>query len=69
MPEELTNATESADGVSLAPAAPVPGGLTMWNDVKLMQNAWKTASMISKSALVPDSYRNSPENCLVAIAP
>ena len=68
MPEELTGiAPENTESVSLAPAAPMPGGLTMWNDVKLMQNAWKTATMISRSALVPDSYRNSPENCLVAI--
>lgn len=69
MSEELTNLapTEQSESVSLSPAVSVPGGLTMWNDVKLMQNAWKTATMISKSALVPDSYRNSPENCLVAI--
>ena len=68
MPEELTGiAPETTESVSLAPAAPMPGGLTMWNDVKLMQNAWKTATMISRSALVPDSYRGSPENCLVAI--
>ena len=68
MPEELTGiAPETTESVSLAPTAPMPGGLTMWNDVKLMQNAWKTATMISRSALVPDSYRGSPENCLVAI--
>jgi hypothetical protein len=69
MSEELTNLApaEQSESVSLSPAVSVPGGLTMWNDVKLMQNAWKTATMISKSALVPDSYRNSPENCLVAI--
>jgi hypothetical protein len=46
-----------------APAA----GITMWNDTKLMQNAWRTAGMLSKSALVPENYRNSPENCLIAI--
>ena len=69
MSEELTTLApaEQSESVSLSPAVSVPGGLTMWNDVKLMQNAWKTATMISKSALVPDSYRNSPENCLVAI--
>lgn len=68
MPEKLTGTIpENNESVSLAPAVPVPGGLTMWNDVKLMQNVWKTATMISRSALVPDSYRGSPENCLVAI--
>lgn len=40
---------------------------TMWNDTKMMNAAWRTAGMISKSGLVPESYRNSPENCLIAI--
>lgn len=44
-----------------------PGQLTMWNDTKLMRNAWKTAEMISKSALVPDKYRDKPADCLIAI--
>lgn len=41
--------------------------LSMWNDTKLMNAAWRTAGMISKSGLVPESYRGSPENCLIAI--
>lgn len=45
----------------------VPTAVTMWNDVKLMNNAFRTARMLSCSALVPDTYRQSPENCLVAI--
>ena len=44
-----------------------PAALTMWNDAKLMNSAWRTANMISKSGLVPESYRGSPENCLIAI--
>lgn len=44
-----------------------PAALTMWNDAKLMNSAWRTAGMISKSGLVPESYRGSPENCLIAI--
>ncbi|MEA4818197.1 MAG: hypothetical protein VB117_06145, partial [[Clostridium] scindens] len=59
---EPTEATES-----LSPATPSPVGLTMWNDTKLMNLAYRTAGMLSKSGLVPDSYRNSPENCLIAI--
>lgn len=45
----------------------VPTAVSMWNDVKLMNMSFRTAKMLSTSALVPDSYRNSPENCLVAI--
>lgn len=68
MPEDVTNTVpESNEAPAITPAVPTPGGVTMWNDVKLMQNAWKTASMLSRSALVPDNYRGNPENCLVAI--
>lgn len=42
-------------------------GLTMWNDLKMMQNAWRTADMISKSGLVPENYHAQPANCLIAI--
>ena len=45
----------------------VPTAVTMWNDPKLMNMSFRTARMLSCSAMVPDSYRNSPENCLVAI--
>lgn len=44
-----------------------PAALSMWNDTKMMNAAWRTAGMISKSGLVPESYRGSPENCLIAI--
>lgn len=45
----------------------VPTAVTMWNDPKLMNMSFRTARMLSCSALVPDSYKQSPENCLVAI--
>lgn len=43
------------------------GELTMWNDTKLMQNAWKMATMLSKSTIVPQSYRENAGNCINAI--
>lgn len=67
MPDEKNAVQEQTEPMALVPASPVPGGLTMWNDTKLMNLAYRTAGMLSKSALVPDSYRNSPENCLIAI--
>lgn len=51
--------------VALSVAAPAKA--TMWNDPKIMNMSFRTANMLSKSGLVPDSYRGSPENCLVAI--
>ena len=67
MPDETVQAPESAESPVLTPAPPAPGGLTMWNDTKLMNLAYRTAGMLSKSGLVPENYRNSPENCLIAI--
>lgn len=40
---------------------------TMWNNTKLMGNAWRTAGMLCKSQLVPTDYQGKPENCLIAI--
>lgn len=51
----------------LALSVAVPTAVTMWNDVKIMNLSFRTAKMLSCSALVPDTYRGSPENCLVAI--
>ena len=51
----------------LALSVAVPTAVTMWNDVKIMNMSFRTARMLACSALVPDTYRNSPENCLVAI--
>lgn len=52
----------------LALSVAVPTAVTMWNDVKLMNQSFRMARMLAGSALVPqDTYRNSPENCVVAI--
>ena len=40
---------------------------TMWNDVKLMQSAWKMATEISKTSIVPQAYKENAGNCLIAI--
>lgn len=64
VPEE-TDLPEAQDPVALSVA--VPTAVTMWNDVKLMNMSFRTARMLATSALVPEAYRQSPENCLVAI--
>jgi hypothetical protein len=70
--EEIRNETEASveepqNQEPLALSVAVPTAVTMWNDVKLMNYSFRTAKMLCSSALVPDTYRNSPENCLVAI--
>lgn len=61
--EEEMPAAQEAVALSVA----VPTAVSMWNDVKLMNMSFRTARMLSTSALVPDAYKQSPENCLVAI--
>lgn len=61
--EEEMPAAQEAVTLSVA----VPTAVSMWNDVKLMNMSFRTARMLSTSALVPDAYKQSPENCLVAI--
>lgn len=51
----------------LALSVAVPTAVSMWNDLKMMNNTFRMAKMLAASALVPDTYRNSPENCVVAI--
>ena len=41
--------------------------VTMWNDTKLMQNAWKMANMLAQSTIVPQAYKGSVGNCINAI--
>lgn len=40
---------------------------TMWNDTKLMTNAWKMANMLAQSTIVPQAYRGNTGNCINAI--
>lgn len=63
---EETELPAAQEPVTLSVA--VPTAVSMWNDTKLMNMSFRMAKMLSSSALVPqDTYRNSPENCLVAI--
>lgn len=66
MSEELDKQGTQED-LSLLSQNPSHGALTMWNDRATMNLAYRTAGMLAKSGLVPDNYRNSPENCLIAI--
>ena len=70
MAEEIRNQEPeqvAEDQLALDPIKPVPGMQTMWNNPKLMNQSFRMANMISRSGLVPENYRNSPENCLIAI--
>ena len=57
--------TETTTAVEVA--QPQQAGLTMWNDKASLDRAWRAAGMLSRSELVPDTYRGKPENCLIAL--
>ena len=40
---------------------------TIWNDDRLMSKAYKAAKYLAGSDLVPQTYRNKPDNCLIAM--
>jgi hypothetical protein len=48
-------------------AQPQQTGLTMWNDKGELDRAWRAAGMLSRSELVPDTYKGKQENCLIAL--
>jgi hypothetical protein len=64
----LTPATETA-------VAPVSQDImpqaqqyrSMWNDKDMLGQAYNCAKYLSASALVPETYQNRPENCLIAL--
>lgn len=63
--QEETELPAAQEPVALSVA--VPTAVTMWNDTKKMNQAFKMAKFLSSSAFVPDAYRNAPENCIIAI--
>ena len=42
-------------------------GLTMWSDTDLFNQTFKMSTYLAKSELVPPSYKDKPENCMIAI--
>ena len=40
---------------------------SMWNDTEMLTQAWKCAGFLGQSALVPETYKGHPENCLIAL--
>ncbi len=58
---------ESKDTALEVPQPQQTGALTMWNDKSFLDRAWKAAGMLSRSELVPDTYKGKQENCLIAL--
>ncbi len=58
--EQLAKTDETA-------VAKAPDTNMNWLDTKTMAAAWKTASMLSNSGLLPQTYQKHPENVLIAL--
>lgn len=66
--DETTKQENTQEQQTTAVAAVQQGKAPMmWTDAKSMNAAWRTATMLSKSDLLPDTYRNKPENVLIAL--
>lgn len=44
-----------------------PNMPTMWNDAKLYNQSLQMAQVLSKSEIIPQSYKGKPADCLIAI--
>ena len=44
-----------------------PNAVTMWNDAKLYNQSLAMAQNLSKSEIIPQSYKGKPADCLIAI--
>ena len=68
MTEETNEIVQSEQSIVLhEPEQVQQCAKTMWNDVSLMRNAYKTASLLSNSTVMPQQYRGKPGDCLIAI--
>lgn len=45
-------------------AAAIP---SVWSDRDAFKNIWQMSNLLSKSVMVPEAYRNKPENCIIAL--
>lgn len=64
---DVQEETTEIEAVSADPQKMLPQLATMWNDAKMMQKAWRTAEMLSKSEIIPMQYRGRTGDCLIAI--
>lgn len=60
---EETVATEQTELMTID----TPKGITMWNDAKTYNTAFKMAKILSTSSIIPQGYQQKPGDCLLAI--
>lgn len=58
---------EKENSIVVSTPKNAPNAPTMWNDAKLYNQTLQMAQQLCKSELIPQSYRNKPAECLIAI--
>lgn len=60
---------QNKEQIALAVKEPTqnPNAVTMWNDAKLYNQSLAMAQTLSKSEIIPQSYKGKPADCLIAI--
>ena len=58
--QETALAAEKLDAIT-------PTGRNFWTDMTSVKTAYKMASMLSNSTLVPQTYKGNPINCMIAM--
>lgn len=58
---------EKENSIVVSTPKNTPNAPTMWNDAKLYNQTLQMAQQLCKSELIPQSYRNKPAECLIAI--
>lgn len=64
MSEELMTQQNETAMAAQQPTGQCP---TMWNDDAMLKKAYRAAGYLASTDLVPDTYRNKPANCLIAL--
>lgn len=64
----ITEAAETALVVKENPETQITTSApTMWNNSELMKSSYQVATILSKTAAIPDRYKNKPGDCLILI--
>lgn len=66
MNEELTVQDQSQQMAVVEQTAALSAG-NVWSDKAAFEQALRTATMLSKSTLVPQNYQGKPQDCFIAV--
>lgn len=63
----ITEENTEENAIQIVEPKMAPQGLTMWNNTDMFRTTYKMAKILASSNIVPQSYRGSEGNCIIAI--